>query len=140
MGIAPSPDGTGQVGMPVWMWNKPAPSRTGRTSASASAGAVTVTATATVRRVVWSMGDGATITCVRPGTPYAASYGKEMSSDCGHRYTCTSAQAPGGRYPVTATTTWDIQWAGAGQTGTLTATRASTTSLAIGELQVVNVP
>ncbi|MFD3780753.1 hypothetical protein [Streptomyces sp. NPDC058612] len=60
--------------------------------------------------------------------------------DCGHRYTRTSAQAPGGRYPVTATTTWDIGWAGVDQTGTLTATRAGTTSLAIGELQVVNVP
>ncbi|KJY29904.1 ATP/GTP-binding protein, partial [Streptomyces sp. NRRL S-444] len=49
-------------------------------------------------------------------------------------------QAPGGRYPVTATTTWDIAWSGAGQTGTITTTRQSTTSLAVGELQVLNVP
>ncbi|MFE5613273.1 hypothetical protein [Streptomyces sp. NPDC056540] len=30
-----------------------------------------------------------------------------------HRYTRTSAASPGGRYPVTATTTWDVAWEGA---------------------------
>ncbi|WP_328623212.1 hypothetical protein [Streptomyces sp. NBC_00354] len=98
------------------------------------------TATAKVRNVVWSMGDGAQVTCTGPGTPYAAEFGKQMAPDCGHMYTRTSAQAPGGRYAVTATTTWEISWAGGGQTGTLTAIRESATSLAIGELQVLNVP
>ncbi|MGW6977576.1 hypothetical protein [Streptomyces sp. NPDC054952] len=41
---------------------------------------------------------------------------------------------------MTATSTWDVQWEGAGQSGTLTASRASSTSLAIGELQVVGAP
>ncbi|MFD9618111.1 hypothetical protein ACFWB2_12640 [Streptomyces virginiae] len=63
-----------------------------------------------------------------------------MSPSCGHKYTRTSAQASGGRYPVTAATTWDVAWEGAGQTGTITTTRQSATSLAIGELQVLNVP
>ncbi|MFJ5811115.1 ATP/GTP-binding protein [Streptomyces sp. NPDC093093] len=137
IGIVPRPDGTGLVGMPVWIWSNPGPSRTGPTSASASAGAVTVTATARVRTIVWSMGDGATIPCAGPGTPYEPTFGKDPSPTCGHMYTRTSAQAPGGRYPVTATSTWDIQREGAGQSGTLTASRASSTSLAIGELQVV---
>ncbi|WP_327359896.1 ATP/GTP-binding protein [Streptomyces sp. NBC_01296] len=140
IGIVPRPDGKGLVGKPVWMWNRPGPARTGPATASASAGSVTVTATARVRNVVWSMGDGAQITCTGSGTPYAAEFGKQMSPDCGHMYTRTSAQAPGGRYAVTATTTWEISWAGAGQTGTLTTTRESATSLAIGELQVLNVP
>ncbi|MCX5199442.1 hypothetical protein OOK31_37165 [Streptomyces sp. NBC_00249] len=100
---------------------------------------MTVTATATVRTVVWSMGDGATVTCTGPGTPYSPERGKEKSPDRGHMYTRTSAQSPGGRYPVTATTTWDVAWAGAGQTGTITTTRQSQTSLAIGELQALNV-
>ncbi|MER7338858.1 ATP/GTP-binding protein [Streptomyces sp. NPDC000075] len=139
-GIVPRPDGKGLVGLPVWMWNRPGPTRTGPATASASAGSVTVTATAKVRKVVWSMGDGTTITCTGPGTPYSPERGKEKSPDCGHMYTRTSAQAPGGRYPVTATTTWDVAWAGAGQTGTIATTRQSQTSLAIGELQVLNVP
>ncbi|MFF1561685.1 ATP/GTP-binding protein [Streptomyces sp. NPDC058279] len=140
IGIVPFPTGRGIVGMPVWMWNKPGPTRTGPATASASAGAVTVTATPRVAKVVWCMGDGAVITCTAPGTPYEPRFGKQKSPDCGHMYTATSAQAPGGRYPVTATTTWDIQWAGAGQTGTLNTTRQSQTSLTIGELQVLNVP
>ncbi|MGW6976466.1 ATP/GTP-binding protein [Streptomyces sp. NPDC054952] len=126
--------------MPVWMWSKAGPSRTGPTSASASAGSVTVTATAWVRAIVWSMGDGTTVPCAGPGTPYEPRFGKQSSPTCGHMYTRTSAQAPGGRYPVTATSTWDVQWEGAGQSGTLTASRASSTSLAIGELQVVGAP
>ncbi|WP_240802100.1 hypothetical protein [Streptomyces sp. A1136] len=138
IGIAPRPDGTGLVGMPVWMWNKPGPTRTGPTSAAASAGSVTVTATARGAKMVWLM--GAVITCTGPGTPYEPRFGKQKSPDCGHMYTATSARAPGGRYRVTATTTWDIQWAGAGQSGTLTTTRQSPTSLASGELQVLNVP
>ncbi|WP_331746543.1 hypothetical protein OG239_44410 (plasmid) [Streptomyces sp. NBC_00868] len=109
IGIVPKPEGKGLVGMPVWMWNRPGPTRTGPATASASAGSVTVTATATVRTVVWSMGDGATITCTGPGTPYSPEFG-------------------------------NFSWAGAGQTGTLTTTRESATSLAIGELQVLNVP
>ncbi|MFG2299175.1 hypothetical protein [Streptomyces sp. NPDC048603] len=140
IGIAPRPEGKGLVGMPVYMWNKPGPTRTGPATASASAGSVTVTATARVRNVVWSMGDGTTVTCTAPGIPYRPEFGKQKSPDCGHMYQRTSTDHPGGRYPVTATTTWDIEWSGAGQTGTLTTTRQSSTSLAIGELQVLNVP
>lgn len=94
--------------------------------------------TATVRHVVWGMGDGTKVTCARPGTPYQKSYGAQESPDCGHRYTRTSTGEPGGRFPVTATTTWDIEWTGASQTGTLTATRESETSVEIHEVQVIN--
>ncbi|WP_392895721.1 ATP/GTP-binding protein [Streptomyces sp. LN699] len=99
IGIVPRPDGTGLVGMPVWMWSNLGPSRTGPTSASASAGSVTVTATARVRTIVWSMGDGATVPCAGPGTPYEPAFGKQSSPTCGHTYTRTSATAPGGRLP-----------------------------------------
>jgi hypothetical protein len=44
---------------------------------------------------------------------------------------------PGGRFTVTGTTTWNIEWQGGGQNGTLTVTRASTTTIQIDELQVV---
>jgi hypothetical protein len=45
-----------------------------------------------------------------PGTPYRASAGAATSPDCGHRYTRTSADRPGARYTVTATTIWTITW------------------------------
>uniref|UniRef100_UPI002F90D139 ATP/GTP-binding protein n=1 Tax=Streptomyces sp. NBC_01001 TaxID=2903713 RepID=UPI002F90D139 len=108
IGIVPRADGKGLVGMPVWMWHKPGPTRTGPATASASAGSVTVTATAKARNVVWSMGDGAQITCTGPGTPYAAEFGKQMSPDCGHMYTRTSAQAPAAatRSPQPPRGTW----------------------------------
>jgi hypothetical protein len=38
---------------------------------------------------------------------------------------------------VTATTTWDIQWAGGGEAGQLTETRSSSLPVRIGELQVL---
>lgn len=139
IGIAPKPSGVGVVGMPVWIWNKPGPTRTGPATASASAGGVTVTATAKVRNVTYKMGDGSNpVVCTAPGTPYAAEYGKRMSPDCGHRYTAPSATVDGGRYKVTATTTWDVEWAGAGQTGTITTTRDAATSVEIREVQVLN--
>lgn len=47
------------------------------------------------------MGDGATVTCTAPGTPYTPNYGAQPSPDCGHTYT---------------------------RPGTLTATRATTIS------------
>ncbi|MET8479990.1 hypothetical protein ABZV68_22795 [Streptomyces clavifer] len=66
----PRAAGTYVVGMPMWMWAEPSPSTFGPVSASASAGGVTVTATAKVTTVRWAMGDGATVTCHGPGTPY----------------------------------------------------------------------
>jgi hypothetical protein len=86
------------------------------------------------------MGDGATVTCTGPGTVYAASVGMANSPTCGHLYTTTSADADSGKYAVTATSTWTIDWqvtAGGGQTGQLTEIRQTQTQVAIGELQVV---
>ncbi|MBY8889113.1 hypothetical protein K7472_30340 [Streptomyces sp. PTM05] len=138
IGIDPQPSGMGLVGMPVWMWNKPGATTTGPASASASAGGVTVTATATVANVTWSMGDGKTVVCTSPGEPYQASYGKAMSPTCGYMYQQTSADQPGGKYHVTATTTWNVHWAGAGQEGDLTVTRGpAAVDIAIGEAQVL---
>lgn len=90
------------------------------------------------RGVVWDMGDGTKITCRRLGTPDRKAYGAQEPPDCGHRYTCMSTSEPTGRFALTATTTWALKWAGAGQTGTLTAIRDFETSVEIHEVQVVN--
>ncbi|WP_372404910.1 ATP/GTP-binding protein [Streptomyces luteireticuli] len=113
------------------------PTTWGRNSASASAGGVTVTATAHVTKVVWAMGDGQTVICTGRGTPYRASYGMSTSPDCGHLFTHTSAQQPRHAYTVTATSTWTVDWQGAGQNGQLTTTRNSQVQIPVGEVQVV---
>ncbi|MEU9918944.1 ATP/GTP-binding protein [Streptomyces sp. NPDC051001] len=128
------------VGVPVWMWVNQSATTYGPNSASATAGGVTVTATARVSKIVWQMGDGATVTCTGPGTAYQASVGMAKSPTCGHVYTTTSASEPGGKFALSATSTWTINWqvtGGGGGTGQLTETRQSQIPVAIGELQVV---
>ncbi|MCX4911981.1 ATP/GTP-binding protein [Streptomyces sp. NBC_00687] len=134
-----SPQAAGKytVGVPMWMWVNQSATSYGPNTASASAGAVTVTATAKVSKIVWRMGDGSSVTCNGPGTRYQASQGLNPSPTCGHVYDKTSAGSSGGRYPITATATWTIDWQGGGETGQLTEIRQTNMTVSIGELQVV---
>ncbi|MFD5425615.1 ATP/GTP-binding protein [Streptomyces sp. NPDC127084] len=138
IGIAPKTGGKGVVGMPVWMWANDTPNHWGPVTASATAGAVTVNATAKVSKVVWSMGDGTTVTCTGAGTPYQAAFGKKTSPDCGHRYRAPSSTQPSGKFPVSATATWTIDWQGGGETGQLTEIRDSDVAITVVEVQVLN--
>ncbi|WP_245238521.1 ATP-binding protein [Streptomyces sp. MZ04] len=137
IGQAPRAGSKGLIGMPVWMWTEETPNTWGPLSTTAAAGGLSVTATAEVKHIAWSMGDGRTVTCTKPGTPYRPSYGKKDSPDCGHRYTKVPKS---GTYKITATTTWEIEWeATNGETGALpNETRQAQTQVAVGELQVVN--
>ncbi|MFC7512143.1 ATP/GTP-binding protein [Streptomyces thermocarboxydus] len=74
------------VGVPMWMWVNRSATTYGPNTASASAGGITVTATAKVSKIVWKMGDGASVTCNGPGTPYTSSQGMAESPTCGHVY------------------------------------------------------
>ncbi|MEU5194507.1 ATP/GTP-binding protein [Streptomyces scabiei] len=134
---SPRAAGKYTVGVPMWMWVNQSATTFGPNTASASAGGVTVTATAKVSKIVWQMGDGASVTCNGPGTPYQASEGMAQSPTCGHVYSKTSAGAKNGKFPVTATSTWTIDWQGGGQAGQLTEIRQTNGQVAIGELQVV---
>jgi hypothetical protein len=64
-----------------------------------------------------------------------------QSPTCGHVYAKTSAAASGGKYQLTATSTWTINWAvtagGGGQTGQLTQIQQSQMQVAVGEVQVI---
>ncbi|WP_257136992.1 ATP/GTP-binding protein [Streptomyces sp. gb14] len=137
---SPRAVGTYVVGMPMWMWATPSPSTTGPISASATAGGVTVIATAKVTTVRWAMGDGTTVTCNGPGTPYTPDRGKSMSPDCGHLYERTAHDKPGGRFRGTATATWAITWTAPalGDEGDFTETRQTAWTARVGEVQVVN--
>ncbi|MGW1562793.1 ATP/GTP-binding protein [Streptomyces sp. NPDC002144] len=136
--INPKPGGKGLVGMPVWMAVNQSQTTWGPNTATATAGGVTVTATAKVAKVVWSMGDGSSVTCTTPGTVYQKSYGLKKSPDCGYVYTQPSTDTSGGTYKVTATSTWVINWNGDGINGQLTEVRNSSVNVAIVESQAVN--
>ena len=120
----------GAVGVPVWLWTQPWAPQT----ATAAAGGVAVTVTAKMSSITWNMGDGHSITCNGPGTAFNESMGFRDSPDCGYRYQQPSRNMPGGKYPVTATATWNVQWTGAFQNAT-TVNTANTVQVAIGEYQ-----
>jgi hypothetical protein len=113
--VALNPPGRELVNLPVWMWLAPASWKS--QSATATAGAVSVTATARPVSATWSMGDGSSITCQGPGTPWSAGTDPRASSpNCGYTYLRPSS---GAGYPVSVTVTWVVTWAGAGQAGTV---------------------
>lgn len=112
----------------MWLWVRQGPTTYGP-------------ATATVTSMSWAMGDGSTVTCAGPGTPYQGSVGMADSPDGGHRYTQTSINEPGERYPLTATSTWTVTWqvtGGGADSGEFTETRTSTVGVRVGEVQVLN--
>ncbi|MFI1759718.1 ATP/GTP-binding protein [Streptomyces sp. NPDC020571] len=135
--VSPRAAGRYTVGVPMWMLVDQTPTTYGPQTTSATADAVTVTATARVSSITWNMGDGSTVTCNGPGTPYRASEGMAQSPTCGHIYAKTSAGAQSNKFTITATSTWTVDWQGGGEAGEFTETRQSDVQVAVGELQVV---
>ncbi|GAA2338563.1 ATP/GTP-binding protein [Streptomyces kunmingensis] len=126
------------VGVPLWMWVTPSATTFGPNTATASAGGVAVTAKAAVSKIVWHMGDGETVTCKGPGTPFKNTRNGIESPDCGHIYQQPSTQEPGTKYRLTATAYWDVTWqASTGEEGQIPTTRQTAVSFTVGELQSV---
>ena len=104
------------VELPLWL-SVPASSWVPVT-ASASAGGASVTATATPVSVMWSMGDGGSVTCRGPGTAYPSDpllHPPLSSPTCGYKYQRPTTQ--GQSFPVTATVSWQVAWSGTGNSG-----------------------
>jgi hypothetical protein len=128
------------VNVPTWLWVDAA--TWGPRSATASVPNESATVTAVPISVTWTMGDGGQVVCRGPGTPYTGGDPARPSPTCGYTYRRSSARQPGLRYPVQATTTWQITWTAAGvvsAAGTLPPLlRTSTTTLRVAEAQSVN--
>ena len=140
LGLAPKPgpNSRGLVGLPVYMWvDRPTPETIGPISRSASSGGVNVTATARVKQLVWSMGDGHTVTCTGAGTPYQDSFGARPSPTCGYTYLTTSQGRPDNAYTVAATSNWRVEWTGAGESGWFEFSFTATGEIRIGEVQAL---
>jgi hypothetical protein len=113
---SPAPGAPQLTELPTWMWVAPAAWRP--ESKTAQVPGEAVTATATPVSASWQMGDGRTVTCHGPGTPYSGGGNPAASSPtCGYTYTRSSAGQPSAAYHVTVTITWDITWAGPGGAG-----------------------
>ncbi|MFF4699917.1 ATP/GTP-binding protein [Streptomyces chattanoogensis] len=134
---SPKAGGTYVVGMPMWLHVGTSPTTYGPNRASATSGPVTVTAVARVSSITWTMGDGRSVTCQGPGTQYKPEFGRAPSPNCGHLYTHTSTGRSGRRFTITATSTWQVDWYGAGQRGGFTQIRTSRVRVAVGELQAL---
>jgi hypothetical protein len=138
--VSDDPDSMGLVGLPVWLWTDDTAGTWRPQTASASDGPVSVTVTARLDRVEWDMGDGTTVTCTEPGTPFDPTRhtAEDESPDCGHTYLRTSSREPDGLYTVSATSFWTAAWSdGTGQTGTIPFELTTTEQIRIGELQVI---
>lgn len=121
------------VGVATWLWIDRRGWKT--LTASASAGAVTTTAVATPTLVVWDMGDGDTVTCDGPGTPYDPS-DPNATTDCSYTW------PDPGTFQVTATIYWSVSWSAVGAPGggTLGVQAGPATSVAVRvvESQAIN--
>lgn len=127
------------IGVPVWLWvDSPTNVTWGPFERTMDFRTVSYRFDAQVDRIVWDLGDGTSVTCGL-GQAYDTTMGVVDSPGCGDRYEHTSAGQPGGKYPVTATSYWNVTWSGAGQSGSFDLEFTSSTEVEVLELQSVNV-
>ncbi len=126
------------VGVPVWLWLDGGYWQSA--SATASAGGASATVTAEPVSAAWKMGDGETVTCDGPGTPWTPAVAPAAASDCSHVYRRPSTGAPDGRFAVAVTVTWAVSWTSTvpGFGGDLDdLTRTATAELEVAEVQAL---
>ena len=121
------------VGYPLWLW---VDGTTDTAPVTDSDGPLSVSLDARVTSITFDMGDGHTVSCAGRGTRWTTSVAAgKASPTCG--YTYTKPSLPKGNYTVTATTHWAVDWNINGTTGTLPYAQSATTSVPVGELQVL---
>lgn len=124
------------VRIPTWLWVEGAWWRP--YSATATAGTVSATATAQPVRTIWETGDGATVTCEGPGTPWVPGMAED-ETQCSHSYTSSSEPRPSGLFDLTVTVEFGVSWtSNIGAAGSLGAiTRSATEAVRVGEIQAI---
>lgn len=137
--ISPPATGAGLVGLPVWLGVTATPNTMGPISDTSCIGDVCVSISARVTRVEWDMGDGNVVTCTpeqheiwQPGLDF-----RNPGDRCHHIYRQSSRHLPDRQYVITATSTWLVTWSTPAESGTLSPTRTSQTTVRIEEIQVL---
>ncbi|MDR1264017.1 MAG: hypothetical protein LBK42_00215, partial [Propionibacteriaceae bacterium] len=85
----------------------------------------------TLVKTIWDTGDGNTVTCDLGVEPVNVRKVKPPPTGCGHTY------LERGDYTITATTHVQVQWSGAGRSGTIPLTVSRSAVYHVGEIQVV---
>lgn len=100
----------GITGMPLWMWIDDSSWQSPDT-ARVEAGPLWAEIKAKPRSVRWSFGNGDSVVCNGPGTPYTQGMDAlEGSPDCGYTYRKTSKDEPRGSYFITVEVSWEVSW------------------------------
>lgn len=132
-GLTPlEPGSISIVGVPTWMWAENA-NALGTVTDTASVPGLSLTMTAKMTGITWDMGDGTVIECAGAGTKWSPDLGTGESPTCGHTYTTQGTRT------VTSTAHWSVTWrASTGQTGVIDRALSSTSTIRVGEVQVIN--
>lgn len=133
---SPSENGRLYVQMPTWLWLDSTWWQT--YEATANTGRVWSTVRARPVATTWELGDGRSVSCRGPGTPWRPGLSEDASS-CTYTYRSSSASRPGGTFSLEATVTLEVSWtSNATGGGTLPAiTRSSTLAVEVGEIQAI---
>jgi hypothetical protein len=133
---SPSADRKLYAQVPTWLWVDPGWWQTHE--ATANAGRVWSTVRAIPVATTWSPGDGRSVSCQGPGTPWRPGL-PEDASDCTHTYRTSSSARPLGTFDLQATVTFEVSWtSNATSGGTLpTISRTSTLEVEVGEIQAI---
>ncbi len=133
---SPSENGRLYVQVPTWLWLDSTWWQT--YEATANTGRVWSTVRATPVATTWELGDGRSVSCRGPGTPWRRGLSEDASS-CTHTYRSSSASRPGGIFSLEVTVTLEVSWtSNATGGGTLPAvTRSSTIAVEVGEIQAI---
>lgn len=133
---SPSENGRLYVQVPTWLWLDS--SWWQAYEATANTGRVWSTVRATPVATTWELGDGRSVSCRGPGTPWRRGLSEDASS-CTHTYRSSSASQPGGTFDLEATVTLEVSWtSNAAAGGTLPAiSRSSTVDVEVGEIQAI---
>jgi len=136
MRTSPSENGRLYVQVPTWLWLDSTWWQT--YEATANTGRVWSTVRATPVATTWELGDGQSVSCRGPGTPWRRGLSEDASS-CTHTYRSSSASRPGGTFSLEATVTLEVSWtSNVTGGGTLPAiTRSSTLAVEVGEIQAI---
>lgn len=133
------------VNLETWLWVEPAAWAPQISEIEVCCPGVLVRVEAVPQQVIFDMGDGSSVTCPGPGTPYDPTRrGADQRTACAHTYRRSSAAEASQHYMVAAAVEWRASWSVSGAAppggGALPATRqASTpTPLRVGEIQSLN--
>lgn len=135
--IGPSPEinewKMAAVGYPYWLWADgnldPAP-------VSTTVQDLTVRLDARLHSTTFDMGDGTELTCTDLSARWSPAVEPGAASpSCGHTYTKPSL--PQGDYTITAYSTWAVDWSVNGVGGTIPLYQQASTTVPVGELQVL---